>query len=140
MVEEMAEDRVRVRAVGRYVRISPSKARQIADLIRGKGVEEARYITTFSPKHAATVVGKVLESAVANAENNDGLRVENLVVVNCYVDEGPTLKRWRPRAMGRATRIDKRTSHITVILGEQEEVEEEVRRGRRRRSKARRKG
>jgi large subunit ribosomal protein L22 len=140
MVEEMAEDRVRVRAVGRYVRISPYKARQIADLIRGKGVEDARYITAFSPKHAATVVGKVLESAVANAENNNGLRAEDLVVVNCYVDEGPTLKRWRPRAMGRATRIDKRTSHITVILGEQEEVEEEVRRGRRRRSKARRKG
>jgi large subunit ribosomal protein L22 len=140
MVEEMAEDRVRVRAVARYVRISPYKARQIADLIRGKDIEEARYITSFSPKHAARVVGKVLESAVANAENNEGLRAENLVVVNCYIDEGPTLKRWRPRAMGRATRINKRTSHITVILGEQEAELQEARRGRRRRSKARGKG
>jgi large subunit ribosomal protein L22 len=140
MVEETAEDRVRVRAVARYVRISPYKTRQIADLIRGKGVDEARYITSFSPKHAARVVGKVLESAVANAENNNGLRAEDLVVVDCHVDEGPTLKRWRPRAMGRATRINKRTSHITVILGEQEEMEEKARRGRRRRSKARRKG
>lgn len=140
MVEETAEDRVRVRAVARYVRISPYKARQIADLIRGKSVEEARYITSFSPKHAASTVGKVLESAVANAENNEGLRGEDLAVVNCYVDEGPTLKRWRPRAMGRATRINKRTSHITVILGELEERPPERRRGRRRRTKARRKG
>lgn len=140
MVEDMAEERVRVKAVARYVRISPYKTRQVADLIRGKSVEEARYITSFSPKHAARVVGKVLNSAVANAENNDGLRAEDLVVVNCYVDEGPTLKRWRPRAMGRATRINKRTSHITVILGEQEEMLQEMRRGGRRRSKARKKG
>lgn len=137
---EAAEEGVRVRAVARYVHISPYKARQIADLIRGQGLEEARYITTFSTKGAARVVGKVLESAAANAENNEGLRANDLVVVNCYVDEGPTLKRWRPRAMGRATPIRKRTSHITVVLGEREELEEKKRRGSKRRSGARKKG
>lgn len=138
---ENQEGGVRVRAVARYVRISPYKARQIADQIRGKDLEEARYITRFSPKSAARVVGKVLESAVANAENNNGLRAEDLVVVNCYVDEGPTLKRWRPRALGRATRIRKRTSHITVILGEREDLEKgRNRRGVRGRSGSRRKG
>jgi len=140
MAEQVAEEGTRVRAVARYVRISPSKARQVADLIRGKDLEQARYITSFSPKGAARLVGKVLESAVANAENNNGLRADDLVVVNCYIDEGPTLKRWRPRAMGRATRIRKRTSHITVILGEREEIEEKGRRGRGRRSGSRRKG
>lgn len=140
MADEVAEDKVRVRAVGRYVRISPYKARQIADLIRGKDVEGARYITSFSPTHAAEVVGKVLESAVANAENNDGLNADDLMVENCYVDEGPTLKRWRPRALGRATRIRRRTSHITVILCEREEEEVKGRRGRRGRSESRRKG
>ena len=138
---EAAGEGVRVRAVARYVRVSPYKARQVADQIRGKDLEEARYITRFSPKGAARLVGKVLESAAANAENNNGLRAEDLVVVNCYVDEGPTLKRWRPRALGRATRIRKRTSHITVILGERErEVPEKKRRASRRRSGSRRKG
>jgi large subunit ribosomal protein L22 len=137
---EAAEEGVRVRAVARFVRISPYKARQIADLIRGQGLEEARYITNFSTKGAARIVGKVLESAVANAENNEGLDADDLMVVNCFVDEGPTLKRWRPRAMGRATRINKRTSHITVVLGEREEIEEKKRRRSRRRSGARKKG
>lgn len=138
---EAAGEGVRVRAVARYVRVSPYKARQVADQIRGKDLEEARYITRFSPKGAARLVGKVLESAAANAENNNGLRADDLVVVNCYVDEGPTLKRWRPRALGRATRIRKRTSHITVILGERErEVPEKRRRASRRRSGSRRKG
>jgi len=137
---EVEEGGIRVRAVARYVRVSPYKARRIAELIRGKDLEEARYITSFSPQSAARLVGKVLESAVANAENNNGLRAEDLVVVNCYVDEGPTLKRWRPRAMGRATRIRKRTSHITVILGEKEKREKERRRGARRRSASRKKG
>lgn len=140
MAEQIVDEGVRVRAVARYVRISPSKARQIADLIRGKKLEEARYITGFSPTNAARLVGKVLESAVANAENNDGLRADDLMVANCYVDDGPTLKRWRPRAMGRATRIRKRTSHITVILGEREVLEGKGRRGKRRRSRARGKG
>lgn len=137
---EAAEEGVMVRAVARYVRISPYKARQIADLIRGKNLDEARFITTFSPQGAARLVGKVLESAVANAEHNNGMRADDLMVVNCYVDEGPTLKRWRPRAYGRATRIRKRTSHITVIVGEREELEKKGRRGSRRRAGARRKG
>ncbi len=137
---ETAEGGVEVRAVGKYIRVSPYKVRQIADLIRGKDLEEARFITTFSPQRAARLVGKVLESAVANAENNDSLRADDLMVVNCYVDEGPTLKRWRPRAYGRATRIRKRTSHITVIVGEREELEEKGRRGSKRRGGARRKG
>jgi large subunit ribosomal protein L22 len=137
---EAAEVGVQVRAVARFVRVSPYKARQIADLIRGKDLEEARYITNFSPQGAARLVGKVLESAVANAENNNSLRADDLMVVNCYVDEGPTLKRWRPRAYGRATRIRKRTSHITVIVGEREELEKKGRRGSRRRAGARKKG
>jgi large subunit ribosomal protein L22 len=140
VAEQVVDESIRVKAVARYVRISPSKARQVADLIRGKDLEEARFITTFSPKNAAGLVGKVLESAVANAENNNGLRADDLMVVSCYVDEGPTLKRWRPRAYGRATRIRKRTSHITVILGEREEILETVRRGKRKRSGSRRKG
>jgi large subunit ribosomal protein L22 len=137
---EAAGEAVKVRAVGRYVRISPYKARQLADMIRGKDLEEARFITTFSPQAAARLVGKVLESAVANAENNNGLRADDLMVVNCFVDEGPTLKRWRPRAYGRATRIRKRTSHITVIVSEREELEKKGRRASRRRTGARRKG
>ncbi len=137
---EAAEEGTRVRAVARFVRVSPYKARQIAGLIRGKDLDEARYITTFSPHGAARLVGKVLESAVANAEHNNGLRADDLMVVNCLVDEGPTLKRWRPRAYGRATRIRKRTSHITVIVGEREELVKKGRRGARRRAGARRKG
>jgi large subunit ribosomal protein L22 len=140
MAEQVVDDSVRVKAVAKHVRISPSKARQVADLIRGKDLEDARYITNFSPKGAARLVGKVLESAVANAENNNGLRADDLMVVNCYVDGGPTLKRWRPRAYGRATKIRKRTSHITVILGEREEIMETGRRGKRKRSGSRRKG
>jgi large subunit ribosomal protein L22 len=137
---EAVEEGVRVRAVARYVRVSPYKARLIADLIRGKDLEEARFITTFSPQAAARLVGKVLESAVANAENNNGLRADDLMVVGCYVDEGPTLKRWRPRAYGRATRIRKRTSHITVVVGEREELEKKGRRGSKRRVASRKKG
>jgi large subunit ribosomal protein L22 len=137
---EAADERIQVRAVARHVRVSPNKARQIADLIRGKDFEEARYITNFSSKGAARFVGKVLESAAANAENNEGLRSEDLMVVGCYVDEGSTLKRWRPRAMGRATRINKRTSHITVIVGEREQIEKNGRRGSKKRTGARRKG
>lgn len=140
MAGDVAEGGVRVKATARYVRISPYKARQVADLIRGKDLEEARFITGFAPQGAAKVVGKVLESAVANAENNEGLRADELMVVSCYVDEGPTLKRWRPRAQGRATRIRKRTSHITVVLGEREELKGKERRGRRRRTGTRRKG
>jgi large subunit ribosomal protein L22 len=103
-------------AKGRYVRVSPRKARRVVDLIRGVPVAEARRILSFSNLAAATPVRKVLDSAVANAEQNPGVIADNLVVARTFVDEGPTLQRWRPRALGRATRVRKRTSHITVVV------------------------
>jgi large subunit ribosomal protein L22 len=126
--------------VGRYIRVSPYKARKVIDLIRGKEVEEAQRILAFSPNHASQVIAKVLNSAIANAENNNKLRAENLVVESCYVDEGPTLKRWMPRARGRATRIRKRTSHITIVLGVSEKRREVRKKRRIGRSRASRKG
>ncbi|AZR74723.1 50S ribosomal protein L22 [Anoxybacter fermentans] len=108
------------RAVARYVRISPRKARQVIDLIRGKDVGEALGILKNTPKKAARIIEKVLNSAVANAENNHDMVVEDLYVSKAYVDEGPTLKRYRPRAMGMATLIRKRTSHITIVVSERE--------------------
>lgn len=109
-------EREGTRAVLRHARLSPSKVREVLDLVRGKPVHEAEDILRFSERDAAFVVGKVLHSAVANAENNDELDAEELYVSACFVDEGTTIKRWRPRARGRATRIRKRTSHITVIV------------------------
>ena len=108
-----------VRAVAKYVRVSPSKARLVVDLIRRKPVAQA-----FDILHRAVAVDveKVLRSAVANAENNNGLRADNLVVAAAYVDEGPTLKRIRPRAKGSASRILKRTSHITVVVAPRKEA------------------
>lgn len=111
---------VQARAVARYVRITPQKARQITRLIKGKSLQEALTILRFTPKRAAAVVEKVVRSAAANAENNHDLNVDALYVKNSYVDEGPTLKRYLPRARGRADRILKRTSHITVILEERQ--------------------
>jgi large subunit ribosomal protein L22 len=108
--------RTGTRAVARYVRVSPYKVREVLDLIRGKDVERALEILRFSERDAAIVVGKVLGSAVANAEHNDALVADELYVSACFADEGPTLKRWRPRARGRATRIRKRTCHVTVIV------------------------
>ena len=108
------------RAVARYVRVSPRKARLVVDLIRGKKIDDARAILKFSPRAAAEIVEKVLNSAVANAERNLHLNAEDLIVGSTFVDEGPTLKRIRPRAMGRAFRINKRTSHITVIVKQRE--------------------
>ncbi len=99
-----------------YVRSSAFKAREVLDLIRGKGYAEASDILDFSERSIARDVKKVLDSAVANAEHNDEQVAEELFVSACYADEGPTLKRWRPRARGRATRIRKRTCHITVIV------------------------
>ncbi len=101
----------------RYVRISPYKVRVVLDLIRGESIPRAAEILQYTERRAADVIGKCLASAVANAVNNDGQVVEELCVSACYADEGPTLKRWRPRARGRATRIRKRTCHITVIVG-----------------------
>ncbi len=99
-------------------RISPQKVRLVADQVRGLPVEQALQILTFSPKKAAVLVKKVLESAIANAEHNDGADIDELKVSTIYVDQGPTLKRMRARAKGRGTRILKRTSHITVAVAE----------------------
>ena len=110
-----------VNATAKYIRVSPRKAGDVAKLIRGKKVSEAKAILALSPRAAAKLVGKVLDSAVANAENNDNLDADDLWVVRAYADPGPTIKRFRPRAMGRASRIRKRTSHITVSVDEKKE-------------------
>jgi len=107
-----------IAAKHRGARLSAQKARLVADQIRGKGVEEALEILTFSTKKAATLMKKVLESAIANAEHNDGLDVDDLKVSTVFVDEGPTMKRIQPRAKGRADRIFKRTCHITVKVAD----------------------
>ncbi|MFY0544894.1 50S ribosomal protein L22 [Brevibacillus sp. H7] len=106
------------KAIARYIRIAPRKVRLVVDLIRGKQVGEALAILKHTPKAASPVVEKLLKSAIANAEHNYELDPNNLVVGKIFVDQGPTLKRFRPRAMGRASRIHKRTSHITVVLNE----------------------
>jgi large subunit ribosomal protein L22 len=103
----------------RYARLSPQKCRLVADQIRGKSVAEALQILEFSPKAAARIVRKVLESAIANAENNEGADVDELKVYRVFVDEGPMMKRWKPRAKGRADQILKRTSHITVRVADE---------------------
>ena len=110
------ETRPGSRAVARYVRSSAFKAREVLDLVRGKSYSEAREILTFSERRISDTIAKCLDSAVANAEHNDDLDGDELFVAACYADEGPTLKRWRPRARGRATRIRKRTCHITVVV------------------------
>ncbi len=109
------------KATVRYIRISPRKARRVVDLIRGRHVEDARRILRFSPLGAARPVAKLLDSAVANAEQTPGVIPENLTVKTGWVDEGPTLKRFRPRAYGRATQIRKRTSHVTLVVETMEE-------------------
>jgi large subunit ribosomal protein L22 len=109
------------RAKARYVRVSPRKARLVIDMIRGKEVLRAREILQFSDRNVSEVVEKCLNSAVANAER-DGVKPENLFVKATYADEGPTLKRFRPRAKGSASPIRKRTSHITVIVATREEA------------------
>ena len=103
-------------ATARFVRITPMKARRVVDLVRGLPVDEALTMLQFLPQAAAKTVFKVLQSAVANAETTEGLPTGDLVVSVARVDEGPTMKRWRPRAQGRATRINKRTSHITIAV------------------------
>ncbi|CAM2957535.1 50S ribosomal protein L22 [Vibrio mytili] len=101
-----------------FARISPQKARLVADQIRGKSVDQALEILTFSNKKAAVLVKKVLESAIANAEHNEGADIDDLSVAKIFVDEGPTMKRIMPRAKGRADRILKRSSHITVVVAD----------------------
>ena len=124
------QDRDTVRAQARYVRCSARKARLVLEHIRGKQAAEAAAILAFQPRAAARDAGKVLASAIANAENNNGYDADDLVVVAAYADEGPTLKRWRPRARGRVNRIRKRTCHITIQLAVAEpgEIKKPVRR------------
>ena len=119
-----------MRAQARYVRCSARKARLVLEHIRGKQATEAKAILAFATRAAAKDAGKVLASAIANAETNNGYDVDDLVVVAAYADEGPTLKRWRPRARGRVNRIRKRTCHITIQLAVAEpgEVKRPVRR------------
>lgn len=119
------------RAVARYVRISPYKVRQVLDLIRGYDAERAKEILKFCERDAAIVVGKLLDSAIANAEHDHAMVGDELFVSACYADEGPTLKRWRPRARGRATRIRKRTCHITLLVSRLPDRELQERRARR---------
>jgi large subunit ribosomal protein L22 len=110
------------RAQAKHIRQSPYKVRRVLDLVRGLPVDEARIVLEFTTRKAAGTVIKVLDSAVANAEHNFALDADELIVAEAYADEGPTLKRWRPRARGRATKIRKRTSHITIVVAETEEV------------------
>ncbi len=109
------------KATARFVRIAPRKARQIIDLIRGKAVNDAQIVLKFIPRFSAAVVTKVLNSAIANAENNFQLKRDNLYITEAYVNQGPTMKRYMPRAQGRASLIHKRTSHITVVVAEKED-------------------
>ena len=104
------------KAVARYVRVTPQKARRVVDLIRGMNAGEAQAVLQFAPQAASEPIGKVLASAVANASHNLNLDPATLWVSQAFVDEGPTMKRFRPRAQGRAYRIRKRTSHITVVV------------------------
>ena len=115
------------RSTHKFARLSASKARVVLDLIRDDDLEQAREELQFCDRGAATVISKVLESAVSNAENNENLSADELYVAECWADEGPTLKRWRPRARGRATRINKRTCHITVVVAQLSEDELEMR-------------
>jgi ribosomal protein L22 len=116
-----ADDTMKVRAQAKWVRTSARKARLVLDHIRGRSVPEARTILAFTQRAAATDIEKVLRSAVANAEANHGLDGDDLVVESAYADEGPTLKRWKPRARGRVNRIRKRTCHVTLVLTEKPE-------------------
>jgi len=112
---------MQAKAVARTVRIAPRKARLVIDLIRGKQVGEAVAILKHTPKAASPIVEKLLKSAVANAEHNYDMDINNLLVTEAFVDEGPTMKRFRPRAQGRASQINKRTSHITIVVSEKKE-------------------
>ncbi|MDP1990129.1 MAG: 50S ribosomal protein L22 [Syntrophales bacterium] len=107
------------RAVAKYIRMSPQKVRLVVDLVRGKKVEEAKQVLLFTRKYAAGHISKVLNSALANAKQNPNIDENILYVKEIYVDQGPSLKRWRARAQGRAASIKKRMSHITVVLGEE---------------------
>jgi large subunit ribosomal protein L22 len=123
MARKIAPDVQEAIATARYIRMSPTKARQVIDLIRGRHVDDARRVLAFTPRGASPTVAKVLNSAIANAEHNRNLPADELVVVRAWADEGPTLRRFRPRAQGRATRIRKRTCHISIVVGRLEELD-----------------
>ena len=108
---------MKVSAVLKNARVSAQKARLVADLIRGKSVEQALNTLTFTPKKSAVMMKKVLESAIANAEHNEGADIDTLKVATVYVDKGPSLKRFTARAKGRGNRIEKQTCHITLVVG-----------------------
>jgi large subunit ribosomal protein L22 len=101
-----------------YARVSVQKACFVLDAIRGKDVQTALGILEYNPRYASSIIKKLLESAIANAENNNGMNAENLYIAECFANKGPTMKRVRPRAQGRAYRIEKRMSHITIVLDE----------------------
>ena len=115
------------KAIHRYARTSAQKARLVADQVRGMPVAQAVYTLQFSPKKAAALVLKVLKSAIANAENNNGMSSQKLYIADAYANQGPTLKRIRPAAKGSAVRIRKRTSHITIVLKERKKKKKERR-------------
>jgi large subunit ribosomal protein L22 len=117
-----ASDTQVVSATAKFVRVSPRKARLVADLVRGKSVPDARAILAFSTRAAALPVRKVLESAAANADHNHGFTADEMVLAKIAIDQGPTIKRYRPRAQGRATSIKKRTCHITIALAQSEQL------------------
>ena len=116
--ERNAQKDTRPSAKLSYARVSVQKACFVLDAIRGKDVASALALLEYNPRYASSIVKKLLESAIANAENNNGMNTENLYIAECYANKGPTMKRVRPRAQGRAYRIEKQTSHITVVLDE----------------------
>jgi len=128
--EPPVEEQQEVRAQAKWLRITPRKARLVVDHIRGRTVPEARSVLAFTPRAAAREIEKVLASAVANAEANHNLLGDELVITSAYVDEGPTIKRWRPRARGRIARVKKRTCHVTLKLQPVEAAVETTRRSR----------
>jgi large subunit ribosomal protein L22 len=135
MATRVASDEQAAMATAKFIRMSPTKARRVIDLIRDRHVDDARRVLRFTQRGASAPILKVLNSAIANAEHNRGLAADELVVVRAWADEGPTLRRYRPRALGRATRIRKRTCHISVVVGRLEpgdqeapEVEQETKR------------
>jgi large subunit ribosomal protein L22 len=119
---DKTNERPGVRSQVRHARVSAYKAREVLDLIRGESYGRASEILEFSERGVSRIIKKCLDSAIANAENNASLPAEELFVSACYADEGPTLKRWRPRAQGRTFGILKRTSHITIAVADQEEA------------------
>jgi len=116
---------MKVQAKAKFIRQSPYKVRRVLDLVRGLPVDDARDVLEYTNRRAAPTIRKVLDSAIANAEHNFALDAEELFIAEAFADEGPTLKRWRPRARGRATRIRKRTSHITIVVADDDDYENE---------------